>query len=584
MTVRDLRFVLKTHYTGSRALIIGIDNYVVASPLSYAVSDALGVKEVLLQEFGFNETDVTLLTNAEASRVKIEQAFHRFTRGDIDSDERIVVFFAGHGMTRTGYRGEVGFLVPHDGDPNNLETLIRWDYLTKNSELVRAKHLLFIMDACYSGLALSRNLQPGATRFLKDMMLRYSRQVLTAGKANEMVADAGGPLPDHSVFTGHLIEGMRGSAASSTGVITAAGLMAYVYSKVASDRNSNQTPHYGHFEGDGDFILNAQSLSVLENDFESDRDELVAIPYPDRGDVPESIDSKIRRIKNLLASETGSIELHDFLIDELRHFLSMTAQDNFPTSGSFSDEELMSRITRYEEAVSGLCLLLACVSYWGKAAHKGTLQKVIARSMDRPEHVGGLTIWIALRYYPMVLEIYSGGIAAVDGERYDSLAQIFNTPVQIADEKSTYRTFAERVGRAISELNQANVFKKISAHEKHHVPMSEYLFKVLQPKLDDVLFLGKNYENAFDRFEVLFALVVADANKQSQRNPWGPVGRFGWKHHHNGDGPLKAVIEEAKSQKNQWPPLKAGLFGGDYVRFEALAEEYIAFIDRLSMW
>ncbi len=184
----------------------------------------------------------------------------------------------------------------------------------------------------------------------------------------------------------------------------------------------------------------------------------------------------------------------------------------------------------------------------------------------------------------MILEIYSGGIAAVDGERYDSLAQIFNTPVQIADEKSTYRIFAERVGRAISELNQANVFKKISGHERHHVPMSEYLFKVLQPKLDDVLFLGKNYENAFDRFEVLFALVVADANKQSQRNPWGPVGRFGWKHQHHGDGPLKAIIEEARSQKDMWPPLRAGLFGGDHVRFEAVAEEYISYVDRLNMW
>lgn len=584
MTVRDLRFVLKTHYTGSRALIIGIDNYAVASPLSYAVSDALGVQEVLLEEFGFDESDVTLLTDAEATRSRIEQAFHRFTRNDVDTDERIIVFFAGHGMTRTGYRGEVGFLVPHDGDPNNLETLIRWDYLTRNSELVRAKHLFFIMDACYGGLALSRNLQPGATRFLKDMMLRYSRQVLTAGKANEVVADAGGPLPDHSVFTGHLIEGMRGSAATSTGIITAAGLMAYVYSKVASDRDSNQTPHYGHFEGDGDFILKAQNLSALESDVEADRDELVAIPYPDRGDAPESIDLKVKRIKNLLASDNGSIELHDFLIDELRHFLSMTAQDNFPTAGSFSDEELMSRIARYEEAVSGLCLLLACVSYWGKPTHKGTLQKVIARSMDRPEHVGGLTVWIALRYYPMILEIYSGGVAAVDGERYDSLAHIFNTPVQIADEKSTYRIFAERVGRAISELNQSSIFKRIPGHERHHVPMSEYLFKVLQPKLDDVLFLGKNYENAFDRFEVLFALVVADANRQSQRNPWGPVGRFGWKHHHNDDGPLKAILEEAKSQKNLWPPLKAGLFGGDYDRFESLAEEYIAFVDRLSMW
>lgn len=584
MTLRDLRFVLKTHYTGSRALLIGIDEYTHASPLFYAVSDAMEVKQTLLEEFGFKEEDVCVLTNADATRSRIEQAFHRFTRSDVGADERIFVFFAGHGMTRTGYRGEVGFLVPHDGNPSDLDTLIRWDYLTRDSELVRAKHLLFVMDACYGGLALSRNMQPGATRFLKDMMLRYSRQVLTAGKANEAVADSGGPLPNHSVFSGHLIEGMRGAAASATGVITAAGLMAYVYSKVSSDRNSNQTPHYGHIEGDGDFIFKAQSLGTLEQSEETDQDELIAVPYPDRTDEFDSIESKVQKVKRLLASDNSSIELHDFLIDALRHFLSMTAQDNFPTAGSFTNEELMSRMTRYEDAASDLCLLLACVSYWGKPAHKITLQKAISRSMDRQEHGGGLSIWIALRYYPMILEIYSAGISAVDGGRYDSLSQIFNTPILITDEQIAHKSFAERVGQAISELNQADVFKKISGHERHHVPMSEYLYKILQPKLDDVLFLGKNYDNAFDRFEVLFALTVADANKQRQRNPWGPVGRFGWKHHHGNTGPLAAIVAEAKLLKDQWPPIKEGLFGGDYERFELVADEFTAFIDRLNMW
>src|SRR5439155_10124504 len=112
-----------------------------------------------------------------------------------------------------------------------------WDDLTRNSELIRAKHMLFVMDACYGGLALTRNTQPGSARFLKDMMLRYSRQVLTAGKANEVVADSGGPLPAHSVFTGHLIEGLRGKATAANGVITANGLMAYVYQSVANDQN-----------------------------------------------------------------------------------------------------------------------------------------------------------------------------------------------------------------------------------------------------------------------------------------------------------------------------------------------------------
>lgn len=278
--MRDIRFLLKTHYTNSRALIIGIDKYAKASPLSYAVSDASEVRRILAEELKFPAENITYLTDAEATRERILRAYLRFTAEDIGIDERLLVFFAGHGYTRTGSRGEIGYLVPFDADLSDLATLIRWDELTRNAELICAKHILFIMDACYGGLALTRHLQPGSTRFLKDMMLRHSRQVLTAGKADEVVADAGGSIPNHSVFTGHLIEGLRGNAATAEGVITAGGLMAYVYGKVANDKNSNQTPHYGYFDGDGDFIIRAPNLTELETPENKDVDRLVAVPYP----------------------------------------------------------------------------------------------------------------------------------------------------------------------------------------------------------------------------------------------------------------------------------------------------------------
>ena len=188
----DIRFLLKPRYSNSRALLIGIDKYAKASPLSYAVSDAEEMRSALVNEIGFPEDHITFLRDGQATRAAILQGYLRFAAADIDIDDRILVFFAGHGYTRKGIRGEVGYLVPSDGDPGDLTSLIRWDDLTKNADLIRAKHMLFIMDACYGGLALTRSLPPGTTRFLKDMMLRYSRQVLTAGKADEVVADSGG--------------------------------------------------------------------------------------------------------------------------------------------------------------------------------------------------------------------------------------------------------------------------------------------------------------------------------------------------------------------------------------------------------
>lgn len=580
--MRDLRFLLKTHYTRSRALVIGIDKYSNASPLEYAVSDADEFRHALVDSLGFEHEDITYLVNEAATRKAILKAFLRFSADDIDVDERLIVFYAGHGHTRTGSRGDIGYLVPHDADMLDFSTFIRWDEFTRNSELVRAKHILFIMDACYGGLALTRSIGPGGVRFLKDMMLRHSRQVLTAGKADEVVADSGGPLPNHSVFTGYLLEGIRGKAATEHGVITAAGLMAYVYNRVATDKNSNQTPHYGHFDGDGDVILVAPDLSALEASEQRDDDRLVSIPFAMDEPEEEGVTEKVKRAKTLLSNDSSSIELHDLLASEVRRFLSITSEDSFPTSGQFTKEELLDRISRYEAASSDLSLLLACIAHWGKAIHTSTLQKCIARSSDRLESRGGLTIWLELRWYPLILELYTAGIAAIDAQRYDNLATLFYTQLPSSEYGEKTDTFVETVSNGLLEINRTNAFKQIPGHERHYTPLSEYLFKILQPRLDDTFFLGKNYETAFDEFEVFFALVVADIRQAKDGAVWGPVGRFGWKHRNRHNGPFERIVNDARIKKEQWPPIRAGMFGGDFERFDKVATEYLMLVGRLN--
>jgi Caspase domain len=579
--MRDLRFLFKTHYGASRALVIGINKYETASPLSYAVSDAVSIRDLLVSDFGFPDSEVTLLIDEAATRRAVLKAFLRFANDDIGLDDRLVVFFAGHGHTRTGSRGEIGYLVPHDADMTDFSTFIRWDELTRNADLIRAKHVLFIMDACYGGLALVRTAGAGSTRFLKDMMLRTSRQVLTAGKADEVVSDSGGPIPSHSVFTGHLIEALQGKAATPDGVLTASAVMSYVYAKVASDKNSQQTPHYGHVDGDGDMVLLAPGLGKLEESDTKDIDRLVSVPFADPSVELDNTEAKVSKVKALLASESGAIGLHDMLSSEVRRFLAVTTEDSFAISGQFTLDEFVSRLARYEVAALDLALLLACVSQWGRSTHLATLQKCIARSSDRLESTGGLTVWLALRWYPLLIELYCSGVAAVDARRFDSLAAIFGTNLPSSEYQRTSDTFVEAASMAVLELNRTNVLKQIPGHERNYTPLSDYLLKVLQPKLDDVLFLGKNYEAAFDTFEVYFALCAADARLVSGQDAWGPIGRFGWKRNRD-NSPLERVLKEADAQKSEWLPLKAGLFGGDLERFKKAAERFTQMISGLN--
>lgn len=87
-------------YSKSWALIIGIDKYRYAPPLGHARADAEGVARVLRERFAFTESNLTLIIDDAATRQSILTAFMRFAT--VGQDDRIFVFFAGHGHTVTG--------------------------------------------------------------------------------------------------------------------------------------------------------------------------------------------------------------------------------------------------------------------------------------------------------------------------------------------------------------------------------------------------------------------------------------------------------------------------------------------------
>ena len=574
------------HYSNSRALIIGINKYSTVSPLEYAVKDATAVGEILKSRFGFPEDSIRILINKDATRSKIMDSYMAFANSDIENDDRILFFFAGHGHTKTGKHGEVGFLVPYDGDVNNLSSLIRWDDLTRNAELISAKHILYVMDACYGGLAINRALPPGSMRFLKDMLQRYSRQVLTAGKANEVVSDSGGPIPDHSVFTGHFIQGLEGKAATKDGIITANGVMSYVYEKVAKDPHSQQTPHYGYLDGDGDFIFNASTpiLSKLTDEDAINKDILISVPSSlSESSSVEKI-NLIETTKEYLSDRKYKIKLDDLVNQKLREVISLLSDEKFLLrGGGFSSEQFSKQLKLYEDVVREVQSIISCIAYWGDNEHYQMLNKILARISDNLEPQGGITVYNNLRWYPLFLLLYSAGIASIAADKYLALSSILSAKVRSPSNLYGTVPISIPIGKAAAELRDA--FKTLPGHERYYVPRSEYLYKLLQPDLDDLLFLGNDYERYFDRLEIFLALVYVDFKYKPEDRVWGPLGRFAWKYRDRDireGNTFSEILEEAERQKDNWPPLKANLFSGSYEKFIEIAKKFQELLNNLN--
>lgn len=249
-----------TLYRDSHALVIGIDQYAKWPKLSHAVRDARAVQEMLVQRMGFRSENVTMLLDGDATRANILKTLNdKLTDGkQVKRDDRVMVFFAGHGGTRKLASGrDVGYLMPVDAPLNDFASeAISMPQLQEVAEAISAKHVLFVVDACYSGLGLTRGGggDNSSARFLADNARRIGRQMITAGGADQQVADDG--PGGHSVFTWTLLQALGGKAdLNGDGVITGTELAAYIAPTVAGI--ARQTPAFGSLPGSagGEFVF-----------------------------------------------------------------------------------------------------------------------------------------------------------------------------------------------------------------------------------------------------------------------------------------------------------------------------------------
>ncbi len=249
-------------YGDSWAIVVGINRYrKPALRLHYAVNDARSVTAAL-QKVGFPKRNIITLLDEEATARAIRTAFNTLV-GKTQSQDRVFIFVAGHGVTldRPG-GGAMGYLLPVEADPANiLGTAMPMSEVKDMASLLKAKHVFFAVDACFSGLLAARSVPRLEKRVDAAYLTRGRlRQVLTAGERDQPVLEEGG----HGLFTRRLLEAMEGEADISPrdGVLTAMEVAAFVQGRVIASSSSRQTPFFGTMDGVGQFVFTAPGMGA----------------------------------------------------------------------------------------------------------------------------------------------------------------------------------------------------------------------------------------------------------------------------------------------------------------------------------
>lgn len=242
-------------YSSSYAVVIGIDNYQHFTKLSGAARDA----EAMAGELSKRGFEVITLLNEQATRRGILRALQVDLPKRVGPEDRVLIYFAGHGISQGEGAAAMGYLMPVEASPEapsvdgidmeSLQRVLATQY--------KAKHILYVADACYSGLALSTRgagLSSETENYLKQIVARPVKLAFAAGAAGEEAHEWRG----HGLFTYHFLEGLRGAAdRDADGLITSAELWPYLQREVtavSARKGWSQTPQYGR-SGEGEFVF-----------------------------------------------------------------------------------------------------------------------------------------------------------------------------------------------------------------------------------------------------------------------------------------------------------------------------------------
>ena len=224
-------------YEESHALVIWVGNYKHWNKLNNVETEAKQVINILEKQ-GFKVTTVGNPTGEN-----LRNAIKNFIDNHgYKSNNRLVIFFTGHGYTRNETKG---YLIPVDSpDPIiNEQDFLKYAFPMQQmiswARLIEAKHALFVFDSCFSGTVFKTKAHPRLENaYIRDVIAKPVRQFIAAGDADQEV-------PAKSIFTPLFIRGLKGEADyTRDGYVTGSELGLYL-TQTLRKYTSDQTPQYG---------------------------------------------------------------------------------------------------------------------------------------------------------------------------------------------------------------------------------------------------------------------------------------------------------------------------------------------------
>lgn len=272
---------------------------------------------------------------------------------------------------------------------------------------------------------------------------------------------------------------------------------------------------------------------------------------------PATVKAAVAELKRYLPEHRFRIRLGDLITGEVERTVHDLKSIGFTTSIGTFGEEFERRLKKAISATETLRTLVAHGCFWGTTDQSENWVSALERLAN-----AGITLGINedLGQFPALAALYSAGISAIAANRIDTLAVLLSKPrIRIRDAYQPLVSGIIKLG-----IYWARQHPALPGYEGHHTPLNDFLFESLRSALGGTIADEHQYSDCFDKFEYLVSLVCRDGIATGEKDHFR-VGRFGWSQNRlPGVTTIDDEIEaQVRSQGNNWPVIKVGLFNGD---------------------
>lgn len=173
----------------------------------------------------------------------------------VSADDRVLIYYAGHGLTRGAEIFEQAYLALSDTQPGDWDSALAFKVLRREAERLKARHVLFLLDSCQDGLGIKGQAQTGTPSDPAYYLSRRTCYVIGAG--GKQVVEPGTTRDgQHSLFAGQVLRWLTDDSLKPPDGLWRASLMGtYLERAVARERYGHHKPVHGPLSGDGDFLF-----------------------------------------------------------------------------------------------------------------------------------------------------------------------------------------------------------------------------------------------------------------------------------------------------------------------------------------